>query len=264
MAWNEPTNGYTIGLIDMHNMAVGILTHNRPQSFERCLKSVLEFAPNDASIFINDDGSTEDYDDLFEFAESNGCIVFRSEKSNIATTKNKLIKEMMHYGADHLFLIEDDMEAVSTEAFNAYVDAFYETGVGHMMFAHHGNRNVMMAYDDILTYHFECVGSWCYYTRDSIETVGLMDENFENCWEHVVHSMLIGDSGLMQDAGWRMWPDVKDSDRYIKEIDVVSTHANKSEQDLMSEDRIQNGLLYWKSNYRFPADVEPLIQRRRK
>ena len=88
-----------------------------------------------------------------------------------------------------------------------------------------------------------------------------MDESFDNCWEHVVHSMLIADAGLMsRGAGWRKWPDVRYSMRYIAEVEAASTHAGSSEDELMSSERIQAGLRHWQNSYRFPEDLLPLVR----
>jgi hypothetical protein len=86
-----------------------------------------------------------------------------------------------------------------------------------------------------------------------------MDENFDNCWEHVVHSLMLSEAGFMGDYGWRKWPDVEGSNNYITDTQVVSSNGDISDKELMSLDRIQNGLKYWKSNYTFPSDIEELI-----
>ena len=39
-----------------------------------------------------------------------------------------------------------------------------------------------------LSYHYECVGAFCYYSRKAIFEVGLMDTHFHNAFEHVVHT----------------------------------------------------------------------------
>jgi glycosyltransferase involved in cell wall biosynthesis len=244
----------------MSNIGIGITTYNRPESFRECLDSILEFAPVGSRIFINDDGSHVDYDDAFRYAEKNGCIVFKSPHKNIAASKNILLQAMIDDGCYDLFLIEDDMKAMSSKAFETYIKVSQETSIHHLLFAHHGNRNFMYAQNDLMTLHYECVGSWCYYTADAINQVGLMDENFDNCWEHVVHSMLIGDSGLMDELGWRRWPDVKGSHEFINEIDTPSTHAPLTEHELMTQARVQKGLRHWKNNYRFPDDLKPLLR----
>lgn len=244
----------------MSGVAIGITTYNRPDSFQECLESILEFAPDNSKIYINDDGSSVDYSDAFKFAEKNGCIVFESPHKNIAASKNILLNAMVDDGFYDLFLVEDDMKALSSDAFNKYVEVSQETSIHHLLYAHHGNRNFMYARNDLMTLHYECVGSWCYYTADAINEVGFFDEKFENCWEHVVHSMLIGDSGLMYDLGWRRWPDVLGSETFIAEIDTPSTHAPKSENELMKQKRVQDGLRHWKANYRFPDDLRPLLR----
>lgn len=243
-------------------IGIGVATYNRPDNYAGCIDSVLWYAPEGSSIYVSDDGSTHpNYDELFEMSEEDDVKVMRGKHANVATSKNRLLRAMMEDGMDYLFLIEDDMRALSKRAFTDYVDGFENWGMHHSMFAHHGTRNSDVGLDAAFSYHYECVGSWCFYSREAIETVGFMDEELENCWEHVIHSMLIGDAGLMPNAGWRKWPDVKNSINLITENpDSVSTHADKSDEDLMSEARVQAGLRHWKANYRFPEDIEELLQ----
>lgn len=241
-------------------VGIGIATYNRPEAFGECLSSVLTHAPGGSHIFVSDDGSTEDYGPHFDNAEAAGVTVFRAEHANVATSKNRLLRAMMDAGVDHLFLVEDDMLVLGPKAFKSYVKGAERWGTQHAMYAHQGTRNRQVDADHAFTYHHECVGSWTYYTSHVIDTVGYMDENFQNAWEHVVHSMLIADAGLMGRGGWRRFPDVKHSPDYIQSIKVKSTHIVGTESDLMASERIQSGLRYWRDTYRFPEDVAPLLK----
>lgn len=240
-------------------IGIGITTYNRPRSFQQTAESVALYAPPKSLLFVSDDGSTEDYEQVF--AELIDWTVLRGEHANVATSKNRLLRAMMGAGCEHLFLIEDDMVATHERAFRSYVNGSNRWGMHHSMYAFHGNRNFVVDGDHAFTYHYECVGSWCYYNRAAIETVGYMDEAFDNCWEHVVHSMLIAEAGLMaRGAGWRRWPDVQRSVDYIGELPVESTHAATDEERLMSSERIQAGLRHWEANYFFPDDIRPLLR----
>jgi glycosyltransferase involved in cell wall biosynthesis len=246
----------------MTSVAIGITTYNRPDSFTECIDSVLEFAPHGSHIFVSDDGSTADYEEVFASAANSGVTVFQAEHGNIAISKNRLLTAMLSTEADHFFIIEDDVRPTSTSAFRQYLDMANRRSMQHSMFGAHGHRNRIVAEDHSMRYFFECVGAWCYYSRNAIETVGLMDEEFENCWEHVVHSMLIADvpNNLMPNAGWRLWPDGKSSSDHIENIDVASTHVVGTEAELMSEVRVQRGLKHWMDNYRLPNDILPLYK----
>ncbi len=240
-------------------IGIGITTYNRPEALRAAAASVAEHAPPGALLLVSDDGSTEDYEQVF--AELPDWRILTGEHANVATSKNRLLREMMSAGCEHLFLLEDDMLAQHPKAFRSYVNGAERWGMHHSMYAHHGSRNFQIDADHAFTYHYECVGSWCYYSRLAIETVGYMDEAFDNCWEHVVHSMLIADSGLLpRGAGWRRWPDVQRSPNYIGETTVASTHTGPSEDALMRSERIQSGLRHWEATYRFPDDIRPLLR----
>lgn len=241
---------------------IGITSYNRPDALAECLTSVIQCAPTDDTVIaVSDDGSTDPkvHEVLDHFDDV--VVVLRGEHANVATSKNRLIDLAMNDHAEHVFLIEDDMAPTDPKAFRSYIKASERWGMQHSMFAHAGTRNVQVDGDHAFTYHYECVGSWAYYSSDALDYAGAFDPAFENCWEHVVHSMIIADSGLfMPNAGWRRWPDVKHSRDHIREIEIASTHVTGSEDDLMRSERIQAGLRYWRDNYRFPEDVAPLLR----
>ena len=240
-------------------VGIGIATFNRPIAFGQCLESVLENAPDSAYLYVSDDGSDLDYGDSFSALEPLGVKRFRGEHSNIATSKNRLLQAMMDDGVDHLFVIEDDIRVLHPDAFVRPIEGCERYGMNHTMFAHHGSRNSMVEEGSFFSYHYECVGAFCYYSRKAIFEVGLMDTHFHNAFEHVVHTMLIGDAGLMPGARWRRFPDVVGSTMTLEELDVPSSHLVTSEEDHMKKEHVQSALRYWKEHYRFPSDVEPLL-----
>lgn len=243
------------------SVGIGITTYNRPEAFEQCLSAVLEHAPTGAHIFVSDDGSdVDEYEQPFARAESEGVTVFRAEHANVATSKNRLLTAMMAEGVDHLFLVEDDMVPISPRAFRSYIKGSERWGTQHSMFAHHGTRNFQVDADHAFTYHYECVGSWVYYSAAAIAEVGLMDEAFDNAWEHVVHSMLLADAGFCGKGEWRRWPDVSHSYDLINEVEVASTNKARTETELMAQERVQAGLRHWRDTYRFPDDIAPLLK----
>lgn len=242
---------------------IGVTSYDRPDALGDCLTAVLQCAPRRSLIVVSDDGSTKpEVHEILDHAEREmGMLVLRGEHANVATSKNRLLAEFLNTEARHLFLVEDDMAPRDPKAFRSYIKASERWGMQHSMFAHAGDRNSQVDGDHAFTYHYECVGSWVYYSRAVIEHVGGFDTAFDNCWEHVVHSMLIADTGLfMPDAGWRRWPDVRFSDDHVVELGAASTHVTGTEDDLMRSERIQAGLRHWEATYRFPDDVAPLLR----
>jgi glycosyltransferase involved in cell wall biosynthesis len=247
----------------MIDVAIGVTSYNRPDALGDCLSSVLQCAPLGARLMVSDDGSTDpEVHEILDHAEREmGFTILRGEHANVATSKNRLLDAAMNDGAEHIFLVEDDMTPQDPKAFRSYIKASERWGMQHSMYAHAGERNFQVDTDHAFTYHYECVGSWVYYSRAAVEYAGLFDTEFQNCWEHVVHSMIIADSGLfMPGAGWRRWPDVRFSADHIVELLAASTHVTGTEDELMRSERIQAGLRHWRDTYRFPDDVAPLLK----
>lgn len=246
----------------MSDVAIGVTSYNRPDALGECLTSVLQCAPPDARVLVSDDGSTDPkVHEILDHFEGLGVTILRGEHANVATSKNRLVTAALDDGAEHIFLVEDDMAPRDPKAFRSYIKASERWGMQHSMYAHAGERNFQINSDHAFTYHYECVGSWVYYSAAALEHAGLFDTEFQNCWEHVVHSMLIADSGLfMPNAGWRRWPDVRFSADHLEELPAASTHVTGTEDDLMRSERIQAGLRHWRDTYRFPEDVAPLLR----
>jgi GT2 family glycosyltransferase len=60
-----------------------------------------------------------------------------------------------------------------------------------------------------------CVGAVTFYTRESLEKVGLYDENFTNAFEHVDHSYQLAKHGFSTPYWW--WADIENSLDYVVE-----------------------------------------------
>ena len=61
----------------------------------------------------------------------------------------------------------------------------------------------------------DCVGAVCFYTRKSLEEVGLYDENYTNAFEHVDHSYQLAKLGYCTPYWW--WPDISNSLDFVEE-----------------------------------------------
>lgn len=232
-------------------IGVGIVTYNRPGYFRVAMASVdqhLGFA--DEVIAYHDGPRPEGYD------WDDTRIKFGKENKGVAHAKNQLIRELLSRGCEYLFIMEDDMEIVSRNAIVHYLAAHRMTGVPHLLFAHHGPGNAqldsLVGKDSPLLYWKACVGAWNFYTREVIETVGYMDENFRNAWEHVEHTWRI-----MKHFGapYGYYPDVIDSQRFIREQDGAIENSSIGQQD--NPERLKviiEGLEYWKTkDPEFPA-----------
>ncbi len=232
-------------------IGIGIVTYNRPDYFKTAVKSVFKYLDFVDHVVVVDDGSKDDYvsgDSRYE--------AIRQDNGGVAKAKNTAFKYLIDKGCDYIFIMEDDMEIIDRKAIIGYLAAFKMTGIDHLLYSQHGPGNKeatsLMDVGGPICYWRACVGSWCFYTRELLEKVGLMDENFMNAWEHVEHTWRIAKSHSMS---YGIYPDVLGSADWIKEQDGAIENSSIGSPD--EPERIKviiAGLEYWKQKDKeFPA-----------
>lgn len=201
-----------------NRIGVGIVTYNRPDFFEKCLASI-DRSAIDELVVVND-GTP------YTFNDSTILIQHETNKG-VGISKNDAFKRLLDAKCNHIFIIEDDIIVKNNQVFQAYIQAGQASGLKHMMYGYHGpanKRNGVPAPRYVIDYgkdlkialNQHCVGAFCYYTRDVLETVGLNDEAFVNAWEHVEHSYRIVKAGYLPAYWW--WPDLANSNDYLDEL----------------------------------------------
>ncbi len=157
-------------------IGLAVITYGRPLYLSACIKSLEEHSWGGAF----------------------NRLVIR-DISPVGAAKNRAITDLLECGCTHLFLMEDDILMLRSDTCLEYVEYAEKYDLHHLNFHKHGPLNVDKGFtfgpDDILCYP-HCVGAFSYYSRYAIEKVGLIDETFVNCWEHVEHSYRIGEAGL--------------------------------------------------------------------
>jgi GT2 family glycosyltransferase len=207
---------------------VGIVTCDRPDFFKKCYKS-LKKANNVNFVGVVNDGKSDIN------VESSDFYVKNKQNLGVGKSKNILFNmafDLIKKGVDieHIFIIEDDIIVKNPDVFNQYIKARKITGIQHFCFAYHGpaNKNgisggkpcprYVIDYGDIkLSINTHSVGAFCYYSKEVLEKVGLIDENFLNAFEHVEHSYRISKEGYTTPY-WN-WADLEDSCDYLDEIE---------------------------------------------
>src|SRR5690606_16684073 len=129
-------------------------------------------------------------------------IEHKNKNRGVAHAKNWLMRKLLREGCDYIFLLEDDLIIKSPKAVFGYIKVAEETGISHLMFAHHGPMNKGKAIHSDpngIELFPHCVGAWCFYTREALEDVGLMDEIFKNAWEHVEHTHRLSVAGYTEE-----------------------------------------------------------------
>ncbi len=229
----------------MAKVGLGITTYKRPDYFAQSVKTALTAKP-DYLVIYNDGSPKGDYEEIYQEIKNKAHIIHAEENQGVAKGKNTLLQTLLLKGCGYLFLMEDDILIKSPQVFNRYIEAYEQRGLHHLNFAHHGpaNEEGYQYSDGVVDYYPHCVGAFSFYTRECLEAVGLMDENFYNALEHIEHTKRIGDAGFTSPFG--AFADVTGSQKLLTEIpgsiERSSIRNNKSWMD-----RIKKGLDYWRS-----------------
>ncbi len=181
----RPLSGQITGL--------GVTTYNRLEFLRTCIASLQETDWGGAlHRVIVDDGSTEaGYAEFLGECGKTGITILRNGANcGVAVTKNRALRHMLDAKCEHLFLLEDDIVFKSNAVLREYIDLAEASGVQHLNFALHGLLNrrgerivrhngvPVLAYPNV-------TGAFSYFSRELLETIGLMDEAFLNALEHV-------------------------------------------------------------------------------
>lgn len=241
-----------------HRVGIGIVTCNRPDFLKNLLDSIKYC--NWAEIVVINDGDELNLDGWhFYTGVRNGTNL------GVCKSKNKALKQLLDRGCEYIFIIEDDMLIKDDSVFDAYIKASIETGIEHMMFAYHGPANKngiskgkpcprkIIDYGDVkIALNTHCVGSFCFYTRKSLEDVGLLDEEFDkNNFEHVEHSYRLAKAGYSTPYWW--WADLANSTDYIEEQACSEENSSIRRGDDWREKIIWSAKLFEKKHGVMPA-----------
>ena len=200
-------------------VGVAVITCDRKNMYNVCIESIKR-SWYDELVTI-DDGRKE------HVLAPKGHYIMTEGGVGVGKAKNKALQYLLDKGCDYIILVEDDMK-FTDNIFKAYIDAYKKTGIHHFMFAYHGPANkagvsygkpvprTIIDYGNIkIALNQHCVGAVTFYTRASLEKVGLYDENFTNAFEHVDHSYQLAKEGFSTPYWW--WADLANSLDYVEE-----------------------------------------------
>jgi GT2 family glycosyltransferase len=236
---------------------LGIVTCNRPHFFKQCYESVKKLKNLDFLAVVNDG-----QDDIN--VEKNVFYTKNEKNLGVGKSKNILFKKALELGADHVFIMEEDIIVKNEEVLNAYIRAKNITGIQHFCFAYHGpaNKNgisggkpcprYVVDYGDVkIAINMHSVGAFCYYSKEVLENVGLIDEKFINAFEHVDHSYRIAKAEYTTPY-WN-WADLANSVDFLDEIECSENSSTIRPRKDWKEN-IQKAALYFKEKHgKLPA-----------
>ena len=230
-------------------IGVGVITCNRPEFFRECFNSL----PKDKidEIVVVNDGKPLPFD------ISKGVVLDNPKNVGVGVSKNRALKYLFDKGCDYIFLLEDDMLIKRDDVFEAYINAYKQSGIHHFNYGPGSpfnrkqtiqnfdlhNRHLLEQHSDpnpkmIVDYkevkialYEHTVAMFSFFTREVIEKVGYIDEEYYNAWEHVDHTYRIIKAGYHPPFWW--FADIANSDQYLTEAPGAidnSSIANKTEQ----------------------------------
>lgn len=230
----------------MDKIGIGIVTCNRPKFFLKCFRSI----PNSYLLAVVNDGA--DFEDINKLQQEKPFTYFHNDKNlGVGKSKNKLFRYFLEQDCEHIFIIEDDIIIRDANVFKEYVRLRNITGIQHFNFGYHGPANrgniskgtpsprYVVDYGDIkLAINANSVGAFCYYSKEVLEKVGLIDEDYLNAFEHVDHDYRIYKAGYCTPY-WN-FPDLANSYEYLDEIECSENSSSiRPRPDWM--ENIQNG-----------------------
>lgn len=238
----------------VEKIGIGIVTCNRPTFLKKLVDSIRD--RSDCELIIINDGKPFLMEGYNYYVEDNDTNL------GVAKSKNKALKHLLNLGCDHIFLIEDDMLIKDSNIFEVYINASKKSGIQHLMFGYHGpaNKNgiskgkpcprLVVDYGDFsLAFNQHCVGAFCYYSRKSLEDVGLIDEKFRNAFDHVSHSYELALKGYSTPYWW--WADLANSLDYIEEQACSEENSSIKTPESMNkwQDNIRSSMEYFKEKF---------------
>ena len=205
----------------MDKIGVGIVTCDRVSMFNICFESLSDEWYDE--LVVVDDGEKE-YPEKRRGAE----FIRTDGRVGVGKAKNAAIQNLLDKDCDYIILVEDDM-IFKGNLFAEYIKAYKQTGIHHFMFGYHGPANkagisggppVPRKVIDYgsgvkLALNQHCVGAVTFYTRESLEAVGLYDEQYTNAFEHVDHSYMLAKKGYSTPYWW--WADIANSLDFVRE-----------------------------------------------
>jgi hypothetical protein len=214
-----------------NKIGIGVVTCNRPHFFLKCFRSI----PDKYTLAVVNDGA--DFADIKKLMDEKPFAYFHNSTNlGVGKSKNKLFKYLLDAGCDHIFIIEDDIVVKDKDVFNEYIKARNITGIQHFNFGYHGPANkgniskgtptprYIIEYPSVsIAINSSSVGAFCYYTRQALKDVGLIDEDYTNAFEHVDHDYRMFKAGYFTPY-WN-FADIKNSYEYLDEIEC-SEHSS--------------------------------------
>ena len=219
-------------------IGVGIITCNRPDYLEGLLKSLDPCRSTFDELVIVNDGQNNDVLNSFK----SGTLLQNETNLGVAKSKNRALKQLAKTDCDYFFLVEDDMIIKSSTVFIQYVNAYKASGIHHFNYGPGSpfNRKQAIKNFDLHNRHLldeksepkpklvvgyknnidialyeHTVAMFSFFTKEVLQKVGGLPEEYDRCWEHVDHTYQIIKAGYHPPFWW--FADLANSHELLQE-----------------------------------------------
>lgn len=237
-------------------IGIAIITCNREEMYRVCIDSIQSDWYNEL-VTVNDG---------FPINCTKGEYIETSGGEGVGRAKNTALKYLLKMGCEYIILVEDDMK-FKANIFKAYIDAHKKTGIHHFMFGYHGPANKagisggkpvprkVIDYGDVkIALNQHCVGAVTFYTKESLEDVGLYDEEYTNAFEHVDHSYMLAKKGYSTPYWW--WADLADSLEFVEEQACSEENSSIRPRDDWQSNIIKSSNYFFEKHKVTPVKVK--------
>jgi len=256
-------------------IGLGIITCNRPEYLRRLLVSLVQCENIINELVVVNDGKP-----INDFDLSQGEWIENEINLGVGKSKNKALKHLVERGCDYIFLIEDDMLILDPTVFKQYIEASKKSGIHHFNFGpgspfnrkqiirnfdlHNRhlldedtepNPRVIVDYKDCqIALYLHCTGTFSFFTREVLEKVGYIDENYTNAWEHVDHTYTIIKAGYHTPFWW--FADLANSHKLIApQENAINNSTTSKNTDAWMKNVQVNAEKYAKKHSHYPAQA---------
>jgi GT2 family glycosyltransferase len=235
-------------------IGVAIITCNREHFLTQCLDSIPIDKVDEICVINDGDRLSASIPDTYRRI----CMIEHVKNLGVGKSKNDALKYLMSMDCDYIFLLEDDIILLDENVFDKYIETHLASGIHHFNYGpgspfnrkqtirnfdlhnrhlldQHTEPNPRMVIDydnDIKVSLFEhTVAMFSFFTKNILDKVGLIDDDYYNAWEHVDHTYRIIKEGYHPPFWY--FADIYNSHEYITEAPEAidnSSIANDSEQ----------------------------------